>query len=112
MSLKNEFYRWFRPTAPESYKTWFGNKLQEKLDEINYAYMASFGESLFDIDEDNIPREILNIRRNILNRKNADNTTFAEHDKRNSNGIPKAIIGHYTRFLENLIILGESDIVA
>jgi hypothetical protein len=107
MNLKIEFAKWFSPKARESYKSWFGKNLDEKLNDINEAYMASFGRSLFDIDTNNISEEILSIRNNIMNRNNAENKTFAEYDKRTSNGIPKAIISYYIRFLE--ISTGEKS---
>jgi hypothetical protein len=103
MSLKNEFAKWFSPQAPKSYKAWFGNKLNDKLNDINEAYKASFEESLFDIDTNNISDEIiLNIKKNIKNRDGTKNKTFAEYDKKTSNGIPKAIINnYYTSFLNS-----------
>jgi predicted nuclease of restriction endonuclease-like (RecB) superfamily len=101
MNLKNEFSKWFSPKAPDSYKNWFKKNLDEKLNDINDAYMASFGRSLFDIDTNNISKEILGIRNNIMDRNNAENKTFVEYDKKNASGIPKAIINkYYIRFLE------------
>jgi hypothetical protein len=101
MNLKNEFAEWFSPKAPESYKSWFRKNLDEKLNDINNAYMASFDESLFDVDVENIPQVVSNIKNNIANRNDANNKTFAEYDKKTSNGIPKAILNnYYVRFLE------------
>jgi hypothetical protein len=102
MNLKNEFSKWFGPEAPKSYKTWYGKNLAGKLDDINDAYKASFKKSLFDIDVDNISAEISNIKDNISKRRNVKDTTFADYDKRTSNGIPKAVINnYYIKFLEN-----------
>ena len=106
MNLKNEFANWFEPKSPEGYKSWFGKNLNTKLNDINSAYMASFKKSLFDIDMVNISMEISSIINNIKNRLEAEDNTFAEYDKKSSNGIPKAIINkYYVRFLENY---GES----
>jgi hypothetical protein len=102
MSLKNEFAKWFSPKAPESYRNWFRRNLSGKLDDINEAYKASFGKSLFDIDAENISKEISTIKNNVTNRNEAKDKTFTEYDKRTSNGIPKAIINnYYIRFLDN-----------
>jgi hypothetical protein len=101
MNIKNEFAEWFSPKAPDSYKSWFRKNLDEKLNEINNAYIASFEESLFDLDVENISKVISNIKNNIANRNNINNKTFAEYDKKTSNGIPKAILNnYYVRFLE------------
>jgi len=106
MNMKNEFANWFEPKSPEGYKSWFGKNLNTKLNDINNAYMASFKKSLFDIDMENISMEISSIINNIKNRLVVEDKTFAEYDKKSSNGIPKAIINkYYVRFLENY---GES----
>jgi hypothetical protein len=102
VSLKNDFVEWFAPKSPESYKSWFGKNLDGKLNDIDTAYMASFKRSLFDIDMENIPKEIPIIIKNIKTRGEVENKTFAEYDKKNSNGIPKAILNkYYVRFLQN-----------
>jgi predicted nuclease of restriction endonuclease-like (RecB) superfamily len=98
----NQFALWFAPKAPNSYKNWFGRNLNEKLNDINNAYVASFGSSLFDIDIEDILNEISNIENNIKTRNDAKDKTFTEYDKRSSNGIPKAIINkYYMDFLHN-----------
>jgi hypothetical protein len=102
MNVKNEFAKWFSPKAPESYKNWFRKNLDDKLNDINNAYFASFRRHLFEIDLDNLTEEISIIKNNIIERNNAEDTTFAEYDKRTSNGIPKAIINnYYIRFLND-----------
>jgi len=101
-NLKNEFAKWFHPRSPQSYKQWYRNNLAEKLNDIDKAYMASFEKSLFNIDFDNVEKEISKIKYNIENRYDVKDNTFAEYDKRTSNGIPKAIINnYYIKFLEN-----------
>jgi predicted nuclease of restriction endonuclease-like (RecB) superfamily len=108
MPLINEFADWFSPKAPVSYRSWFGRNLDRKLNDINNAYMTSFNKSLFDVDMENIAEEIVSIRENIENRNEVNDRTFAEYDRRTSNGIPKAIINNwYIRFLENYT--GEED---
>jgi 5-methylcytosine-specific restriction endonuclease McrA len=95
MNIKNEFAKWFPARAPDSYGKWFRENLDEKLDDINKAYAASFGKPLFDIDINHISEEILGIEDNIKDRDKVENKTFAEYDTRTSNGIPKAIISNY-----------------
>jgi len=101
MNLKNEFTKWFPPRAPQSYKQWYRNNLAEKLNDIDEAYKTSFKKSLFNIDFDNIENEISKIKSNIEKRYDVNDKTFAEYDKKTSNGIPKAIINKYVMFLEN-----------
>ncbi|GMO49227.1 MAG: hypothetical protein Pg6C_11860 [Treponemataceae bacterium] len=102
MNVKKEFIKWFSPKAPDSYKAWFRKNLDEKLDGISSAYMASFKKPLFDIDVENVPKEISSMKNNIANRFDAEDKTFAEYDNKNGHGIPKAILNvYYTRFLEN-----------
>jgi hypothetical protein len=102
MNLKNEFAKWFSSKTPQSYKQWFGKNLDEKLSDIDKAYKASFQKSLFDINFDNIEDEISKMKRNIKNRHDVKDKTFAEYDKKMCSGIPKAIINnYYIEFLEN-----------
>jgi len=95
MNLKNEFAEWFPSRAPNSYKTWYGNNLSGKLEDINEAYKASFEKSLFDIDISDISKEIKIIEYNILNRDKVKNNALMEYDNKASKGIPKAIIRNY-----------------
>jgi hypothetical protein len=109
MSLKDEFAEWFPRKAPGAYTRWFGNNLDRKLDDIDKAYEASFGKSLFDIDSNNIPIEISKMKTNIANRDKAENNTFAEYDNKTSNGIPKAIIQYFIKFLKDDDIPDRKD---
>lgn len=102
MNLKNEFAKWFHPRAPQSYKQWYGKDLAGKLDDIDEAYMASFKKSLFNVDFDNVEKEISKMKSNIEKRYDVNDKTFAEYDKKMRRGIPKAILNnYYVRFLEN-----------
>ncbi|MDR2554598.1 MAG: hypothetical protein LBC64_04140 [Fibromonadaceae bacterium] len=101
MNLKNEFAKWFYPKAPKSYKAWFKDNLNEKLSDINDAYMASFKKSLFNINFDNLGEEISKIKNNLSDRFYVGNKTFAKYNKEIQNGIPNAIINtHYVKFLK------------
>jgi len=101
MNLKNEFSNWFSPKAPESYKNWFRKNLDEKLNDINEAYNSSFNKSLFDIDINNLQKEISIIKNNLKNKNNVNNKDFTEYNDKNQSGIPNAIINKfYIRFLE------------
>jgi len=102
MSLKNEFEKWFHPRSPKSYKRWYRNNLEEKLNDINEAYVASFKKSLFDINIDNLRKEISEIEGNLENRDKVDNKIFKEYNEKMQSGIPMAIINkHYVEFLKN-----------
>jgi len=102
MNLKNEFAKWFHPRSPQSYKQWYGKGLAEKLNDIDEAYRASFKKSLFNVDFDNVEKEISKMKSNIEKRYDVNDKTFAEYDKKMRNGIPKAIINnYYVPFLEN-----------
>ncbi|GHV88814.1 hypothetical protein AGMMS50267_11740 [Spirochaetia bacterium] len=89
------FSQWFDPQAPKAYKKWYNRNLARRLTDINNAYKQSFNHDLFTVDTDDLPKEIQNIRRNIVNRWKVPDTTFTEYDKKTANGIPKAIINNY-----------------
>jgi len=110
MNLKNEFAEWFYPKAPKSYKAWFKNNLNEKLNEIDRAYIASFKKSLFNIDFENVNEEISKINNNLSNKLKVDDKTFAKYSKGIQNGIPNAIINtHYVKFLKIISENGERN---
>jgi hypothetical protein len=95
MNVKDEFTVWFHAKAPMIYKVWYNTTLTKKIDEIETVYYESFGEKLFDIDTDDIPNKINCIKNNITNRYNAENTGFAEYDRKNQNGKPKSILKNF-----------------
>jgi len=87
INVQESFTIWFKPKKPKAYKNW-----DNRLDEIKEAYMASFGKNVFEIDENNIETSINDIKINIEKRFEVQNKTFAEFNKKASNGIPQAIL--------------------
>ena len=66
INLKNEFAKWFHPRSPQSYKQWHRKNLNEKLNDIDEVYMASFKKSLFNVDFGNVEKEISKIKSSCL----------------------------------------------
>jgi hypothetical protein len=95
VNSKVAFSQWFDPLSPPAYKAWYRKNLLVKLTDIENAYTQSFIHDLWTIDLNDLPGEIENIRHNTKNRWQAPDMTFAEYDKKTSNGIPKAIINNY-----------------
>lgn len=96
MNLQDPFRKWFTPRAPQSYETW---NWQRKLGEIVSAYRASFDDDLFEIEPTKLEQAVRTIQNNLNRRQHVQDKTFSEFDARASNGIPKAIIGHFITFL-------------
>jgi len=87
MDYQLTFQKWFSPQKPKSYKNW-----DERLDAIKEAYNKSFDRNIFEIDPENIEHEITEINKNLENRFNVQNKTFAIFNQKAANGIPQAII--------------------
>jgi hypothetical protein len=100
LNIKTEFSEWFHSNSTIVYKNWYNTTLLKKIDEIESSYYESFNEKIFDIDPDDIQNKINNIKDNTKNRYNVQNTAFAEYDRKNQNGKPKALLNnYYTKFL-------------
>ena len=87
MDIQEQFREWFKSQMPESYKNW-----DNKLSEIKNAYFTSFKSNVFDVDLDNKKLSIDNILSNLRNRYHVPDKTFADYNKKSSNGIPQAIL--------------------
>lgn len=96
MNLQKPFQQWFASRAPQSYKTWNWSR---KLSEIVRAYRASFGDDPFEVEPARLMHAARTIQDNLDRRHYVQDKTFADFDTRASNGIPKAIIGHFIKFL-------------
>ena len=104
INVQESFRKWFSPKKPKSYKNW-----DTRLDEIKEAYMASFGNNVFEINE-NIEISINEIKENIEKRQEVDNKTFAEFNRRMSNGIPQAILSTWLiTFLRDYSYINETE---
>jgi len=106
INVQESFTRWFKPKKPKAYENW-----DKRLDEIKEAYMASFGKNVFEID-DNIEKSINEIKTNIENRFDVQNKTFAEFNRRMSNGIPQAILNTWLiKYLNNYPYINEDEYI-
>lgn len=104
-----DFIRWFSPKMPNSYKGWLGKNIETKFRDINNYYTKSFNSNLFEIDINKINSSIENIKKNIDNRFDVNDKSFAEYNKRSSNGIPQAIISKW--FIPFLLKYKNSEII-
>ncbi|WP_282050226.1 AAA family ATPase [Maribacter aquivivus] len=101
-NVKLEFAEWLLNKAPDSYHYYLGssiNSVIERLDEINNFFSE---RDLFLVDEKNY-RELINyIKFKNSKEQRLKNKEFYEYDRKNSKGIPMAILGkaNYTKFLE------------
>ena len=98
--IKSKFLSFYQSIAPRNHEKWFNNDLETKLNELNSRYYDSFYHDLFDIDLDNVNKEIDLIQLNIYKRRAAMDKSF-ENYVRMTNGIAKEIITYYIDFLKN-----------
>ena len=100
-NIKQEFAIWLLKNAPSSYKQYLGTTLKAvnaRLEEIDHFFPE---RSVFEVDLNN-PTELLDyVHRITSSSERKKNEAFAVYDKKNSNGIPKAILGknNYLTFL-------------
>lgn len=102
INVKNEFATWLLKNTPESYTNYLGssiNSIIERLNEIDAFFQE---RSLFEVNTANVQATINYILSKVKIKNRVDNPDFIEYDKKNSNGIPKAIIGknNYIKFLQ------------
>jgi len=103
-NVKVEFAKWLLEKAPDSYHYYLGNSINsivERLDEINNFFSE---RDLFLVDKKNY-RELINyIKFKNSKEQRLKNKEFYEYDRKNSKGIPMAILGkaNYTKFLEQM----------
>ena len=103
IDVKKDFAKWLHKNTPESYRHKFiGNtikSIEEKLDEIN----AFFDEvDFFLVDPKKVNGLVSTILFLMSKKERIKNTEFEAFDSKNSNGIPKAILGenNYIKFLK------------
>lgn len=102
INVKKEFATWLLKNTPESYTNYLGsstNSIIERLNEIEAFFQE---RSLFEVNTANVQATINYILFKVKIKNRVDNPDFIEYDKKNSNGIPKAIIGknNYIKFLQ------------
>tara|TARA_R110002050_G_scaffold204522_4_gene340198 strand:+ start:126841 stop:130008 length:3168 start_codon:yes stop_codon:yes gene_type:complete len=101
IDVRKDFAKWLNTNTYESYRTYLGNttkSIEDKLDEIN-----SFFDDVdfFLVDPNKVNGLVSTILFLLSKKERLKNPDFIEYDTRNSNGIPKAILGknNYIKFL-------------
>ena len=102
IDVKKDFSKWLNKNTFESYRAYLGltNKsIEEKLDEINDFFDDI---DFFLIDPKNVNGLVSTILFMMSKKERLKNPDFIEYDSKNSNGIPKAILGknNYIKFLK------------
>ncbi|WP_282068232.1 EVE domain-containing protein [Olleya namhaensis] len=101
-NVKKDFAKWLNVNTFDSYRNFLGetNKsIENRLDEINdYFDEIDF----FVVDPNNINGLVSAILFVLSKKERLKNLDFVEYDSKNSNGIPKAILGknNYIKFLK------------
>lgn len=101
IDVKKEFSKWLNKNTFESYRAYLGysNKsIEEKLIEIN----SYFNEvDFFLVDPNNVNGLVSTILFLLSKKERIKNPDFVAYDSKNSNGIPKAVLGknNYIKFL-------------
>lgn len=100
--VKKEFAKWLNNNTFDSYRSYLGetNKsIERKLDEINDFFDEI---DFFLVDPKNVNGLVSTILFLLSKKERLKNPEFVEYDLRNSNGIPKAILGknNYIKFLK------------
>ena len=102
IDVKKDFAKWLNKNTFESYRAYLGNtnkSIEEKLDEIN----AFFDEvDFFLVDPKKVNGVVSTILFLMSKKERVKNPEFVDYDSKNSNGIPKAILGknNYIKFLK------------
>ncbi|WP_397445963.1 EVE domain-containing protein [Polaribacter sp. R77954] len=102
VDVKKDFAKWLNKNTFDSYRNYLGysnQSIEEKLIEIN----SFFDEiDFFLVDPKKINALISTIMFLLNKKERAKNLDFIEYDSKNSNGIPKAILGknNYIKFLK------------
>jgi 5-methylcytosine-specific restriction endonuclease McrBC GTP-binding regulatory subunit McrB len=102
IDVKKDFAKWLNVNTFESYRAYLGDtnkSIEKKLDEIN-----NFFDDLdfFLVDPNNVNGLVSTILFLLSKKERIKNLDFVEYDSKNSNGIPKAILGknNYIKFLK------------
>ncbi|MDX1279193.1 EVE domain-containing protein [Oceanihabitans sediminis] len=100
--VKKDFAKWLNANTFESYRAYLGHSnksIEDRLDEIN-SYFDDL--DFFLVDPTNINGLVSSILFLLSKKEREKNPEFVEYDAKNSNGIPKAILGknNYLKFLK------------
>jgi hypothetical protein len=101
IDVKKDFAKWLNKNTFESYRAYLGltkKSIEEKLDEINDFFDDI---DFFLIDPKNVNGLVSTILFMMSKKERIKNPDFIEYDSKNSNGIPKAVLGknNYIKFL-------------
>ncbi|MDO6818908.1 EVE domain-containing protein [Zobellia sp. 1_MG-2023] len=102
LNVKQEFAKWLLKNAPKSYNYYLSNSITsviKRLDEINDFFPD---RDLFSVERSNYQELIRYITFRNSKEERLKNKPFYDYNKKNSNGIPSAILSkaNYARFLE------------
>lgn len=102
IDVKKDFAKWLNKNTFESYRAYLGNtkrSIEDKLVEIN-----SFFDDIdfFLVDPKKVNGLVSSILFLMSKKERVKNSDFVEYDSKNSNGIPKAILGknNYIKYLK------------
>ncbi len=101
LNIKEQFAEWLLKFMKPSYNNYLGDNkssILEKLEEINSFFIE---QDIFDVDTSNFKNVIDFILKKTGQPENLKDTPYNSYNKKNSNGIPSAVIGkfHYIKFL-------------
>ncbi|WP_084148807.1 EVE domain-containing protein [Arenibacter latericius] len=102
IDVKKDFAKWLNHNTFDSYRAYLGyttKSIENRLDEIN----SYFDEvDFFLVDPNGINGLVSTIFYLMSKKERVKNPDFVEYDTKNSNGIPKAILGknNYIKFLK------------
>ncbi len=103
IDVKKDFAKWLNTNTFDSYRSYLGNTINDieaKLNEIN-----SFFDDIdfFLVDPNKVNGLVSTILFLLSKKERIKNPEFIEYDTKNSNGIPKAILGknNYIKFLKD-----------
>lgn len=102
IDVKREFAKWLNINVTDSYRNYLGNttkQIEQRLTEIDNFFEDV---DLFQVNKETAQELIDSIRLLLTKKQRERNPEFVAYDLKNSNGIPKAIIGknNYLKFLE------------
>lgn len=111
LDVTDEFAIWLQSNTFDSYRNYIGATTNDtilKLKEIDQFFPEI---ELFKIKESKIKQHSNKILSLLKKKERVKNEAFVEYDLKNSNGIPKAIIGknNYLKFLKDKFIKNQTN---
>ncbi|MFC4267508.1 EVE domain-containing protein [Polaribacter marinivivus] len=102
IDVKKDFAKWLNKNTFDSYRAYLGytnQSIEEKLVEINHFFDEI---DFFFVDPKKVNELISSILFLLSKKERSKNQDFVIYDNKNSNGIPKAILGknNYIKFLK------------